>query len=447
MPAISRLTPRECYALMNSLVAQATGQADVTAVDTSTFVSAGEKVLASGYENTLNALSLVLARTIIAVRPYKAKFRIIQAIDTGMYSHRLRKISYFARTNLPAGNFNTNLFPGNLKTGHGEGADSTLGSEAVKSMWTQNQPVPLEMNFSGSDVWQTSNTTYIDQLKMAFRDERAFADFVAGIMTEWANDIESTKEAFSRMAVLNKIGSIIDKGSASQKINLTYAYNQKFGTNYTSAQLRTTYLDSFLKFFVAQFKLVSDRLEERSVAYHQDVTASRVNPESGSSETLHLLRHTPKADQVAMLYNPLFIDAQAQVLPSIFNPQYLDINNFEPVDYWQSNYDEDARPAIEVTPAVYDSSTGTQIAGDKVELAYVVGLIMDRDALLVDFQLEDALATPVNARKRYYNTWISMARNVIDDPTENAVLFYMEDPAEGAAKVGTAIVGTDKVSE
>ena len=445
---VSRLNPQEAYALMNSLVAQATGQADVTVTDTSTFVSAGEKVLATGYENTLNALSLVLGRTIIAVRPYRAKLASIQAIDTGMYSHRLRKISYFSRTNLPAGNFNTSLYPGNLMVGKGHGQDTTLGSEATKSMWLQNPAVPLEMNFSGSDVWQTSNTTYIDQLKVAFRDEASFGDFVAGIMTEWANDIESTKEAFNRMAVLNKIGSIYAAGSAAQKVNLTKAYNDKFGTAYTSAQLRTTYLESFLKFFVAQFKLASDRMEERSIAYHQDVTHSRPNPETGVSETLHLLRHTPKADQKALLYNPLFVDAQAQVFPSIFNPQYLSIDNFEAVEYWQSNYDEDARPAVGVVPAVFDQTSGHQIVGAQVEIPYVVGLIFDRDALLTDFQLEDALATPVDPRRRMFTTWLSMARNVIDDPTENAILFYMEDESEGGSnRVGEAIVGTAEAGD
>lgn len=437
------LTPQDCYALMNALVAEATGQSDISVTDLSSFVSAGETVLATGKENTLNALSLVLGRTIIATRPYKAKLSSVQAIDTGDYSHRLRKISFFSRKALPAGDWNTDVAPENLFQGKTNAQDTTSGHESVKSMWVQNQPQALEMNFAGQSVWDESTTVYEYQLKPAFRDPAVFADFVAGIMTEKANDIESEKEAFNRVAILNKIGDIYLNGSAAQKVNLTYAYNQRFGTNYTTAQLLSTYLESFLKFFVSTFKLASDRMTERSVLFHKDITKSVANPETGVSETLHILRHTPKADQKALLYNPLFVESQAWVLPSIFNPEYLSIENYEGVDFWQSNYDEDARPAVNIYPAYYDTTDGTQKKGDQVNLPYVVGLLFDRDAILTDFQMEGSATSPLEARKRYYNIWWHFSKNAINDPTENAVLFYMEDPAEGAAVVGTAIVGTD----
>ena len=143
------LTQQDCYALMNQLVAEATGQADITVADLSSFVSAGEKVLSTGTENTLNALSLVLGRTIVAVRPYRAKLMSVQAIDTGEYSHRIRKISYFSRNALPAGNWNTQLYPENLFQGKTNAQDATSGHESTKSMWMQNQPQALEMNFGG----------------------------------------------------------------------------------------------------------------------------------------------------------------------------------------------------------------------------------------------------------------------------------------------------------
>lgn len=439
------LTPQDCYALMNELVAQATGQKTLAVVDTSSFVSAGETVLSTGVENTLNALSLVLGRTLVAVRPYKARYRSIQAIDTGEYTHRLRKISYFSRNALPAGDWNTQLYPENLAQGKTNAQDTTSGHESTKSMWVQNQPQALEMNFAGSDVWQDSTTIYEKQLKPAFRDPAVFADFIAGIMTEKANDIESQKEAFGRMTVLNKIGDIFLNGTAAQKVNLTAAYNTYYGTNYTSAQLRTTYLKSFLEFFVAQFKLASDRMTERSANYHAAVTKTVANPETGVSETLYILRHTPKADQKALLYNPLFVNAQAQVLPEIFNPQYLNIENFEGVDFWQSNYSEEVRPQVNIIPAVYDAATGLQTTGEQVQLPYVVGMIFDRDAMMIDFQLDDAATTPLEARKHFRNMWWSFEKNAINDPTEQAILFYMDDQAESSAVVGTAIVGESAV--
>ena len=442
------LTPQDAYVLMNALVHEATGQSDINVVDLSSFVSAGEKVLATGTENTLNALSLIIGRTIIATRPYKAKLSSVQAINTGEYTHRLRKLSYYAKNALPAGDWNTQLYPENLYQGKGDAQDTTSGHESVKSFWTQNQPQAVEMNFCSQNVWDYSLTVYEYQLKPAFRDPAVFAQFMAGIMTEMANDIESEKEAFNRIAILNKIGDIYLNGTSAQKVNLTAAFNAKFRTNYTSAQLRTTYLKEFLAFFVSTFKLASDRMTERSLAYHMDIPKAFTNPETGASETLHILRHTPKADQKALLYNPLFVEAQAQVLPAIFNPEYLNIDNFEGVDFWQSNYDEDARPAVNVYPAVYDATTGTQIKGDQVNLPYVVGLLFDRDAILTDFHQETAASSPLNPKRMYRNLFWHFSKGAINDPTENSILFFMDDESEGGDnRVGSAIVGTAEAGD
>lgn len=84
------LTPVDAHNIMNALVKQATGQQAITAVDTSSFVSAGELVLATGVENTLNALSMVIGRTLMAVRPYRAKLMLINALNTNAYTTRLR---------------------------------------------------------------------------------------------------------------------------------------------------------------------------------------------------------------------------------------------------------------------------------------------------------------------------------------------------------------------
>lgn len=418
------LTPRDCHALINLMVKEATGQdATIQAVDSSTFVSCGEAILASGMENTLNALSLVLGRTFMAVRPYSGKLRLINAIDTGEYAHRLRKISFYSRESQASGDWNTQSFD-NLVMGYDNGTNS---GASTPSMWEQNQPVPLELNFSGSSVWEDSTTVYEYQVKQAFRSESDFAEFVSGILTEKGNDIESQKEAFNRMALLNHIAGLYDLGAAvvAPKVrrNLTYDYNAKFNTNYTTAQLLSTQLKPFLEFFVAEFKKESDWMTNRSALRHW----SPAKTIGGVNYTL--LRHTPKERQKAVLYRPLFTEAEALVMPEIFNPQYLDINNYEGVDYWQNAADP---MNIDVIPAIPDSfSTGyPTVAGNEVKDIVVLGMLFDTDALMVDYHLERQAVTPLEARKGYRNMWWTFSKNAIGDFTENAVLFFMEDPSE-----------------
>lgn len=422
------LTPLDAHALMNALVAQATGQTSVTATDTSSFVSAGEMVLATGMENTLNALSLILGRTLVAVRPYGAKLNILNALNTGMYSHRLRKISFYAREALPAGNFNTDLYT-NLAEGYDNGSNGATGStpptNSTASMWEQHQAVPLELNFAGSSVWQDCITVYEYQVKQAFRDEQSFNAFVAGILTEHGNDIEQQKEAFNRMTLLNYIAGVYDldaASSAGRVVNLTKAFNDYFGTSYSTSDLQTTYLKEFLEFFISEYKRYSDLLTYRSASFHHA-------PAGPNGEAL--LRHTPKDKQRFICYNPFWLKARAMVMPEIFAPQYLAEPQFEAVDFWQSFNDG---PAIKVTPAIpdFDSTSGTyktQIAGSAVSLDYVLGILYDEDAIMTDFQLESSITSPLEARKAYRNIWMSISRNAINDFTENAIIFTMENPA------------------
>lgn len=412
------LTPRDAYAIMNLLVKEATGQQAITVTDVSSFISAGELVLATGRENVINSLSLVLNRTMVASRPYKARLDLMEQVDTGLYSSRIRKISYYAKDALPSGNFNTDLFT-NLQEGYTNGQNTQANPNSTKSQWEQHPPVALEMNFAGSSTWQDCATMYEDQLQAAFRGPEEFNRFVSGYLTEHANDIESQREAWNRMNLLNKLASVYDMSAdmPGSVINLTAAFNDEFGTSYTSAQLRTTYLKEFLAFFVSTVKLTSRMMEHRTANYHW----SPAKTVGGVSYTL--LRHTPRDRQRMYLYAPMFVKAEAMVLPEIFNDQYLKLSDYQGVDYWQT---PDAGAMINVTPAITNTTTGVQEAGDPVN-TYVVGMITDVDGLMTNWQAEISRSTPVEARKGYRNVWTTFLKNNLCDNTENAVIFVMED--------------------
>ena len=408
-------TPLDCYALINAIAKEATGQEPtLQAVDTSTFVSVGETILKSGVENTLNAIGLVLGRTFMAVRPYKAKLRILNALNSGLYANRMRKISFYSRDAEPSGAFNTDLYT-NHAMDYDNGAN---GGASLPTMWEQNQPVPLEMNFGGRSVWDDSTTVYKDQLQVAFSSEAEFAKFMSGVMTEKGNDIETQKEAFNRALLLNRLAGIYDMNTQTGgAIDLAAAYNTEMNTNYSRQSLLTSQFTSFLEFVIAKIKKLSDQLTDRSALYHWSPTKT-IN---GVSYTL--LRHTPKEKQKLIMYKPFWIDSEARVLPQIFNDEYLKPENYEGVNFWQNAQNPSA---IDVTPAVPDpNDPTTQTVGTQVQLEYVVGLLYDEDAMMIDYQLDSADSTPVEARKRYFNIWYHFAKNMIDDYTENSILLYI----------------------
>ena len=419
------LTPKDAYAIMNLLVQEATGQASIQATDVSSFVSAGELVLATGTENVLNSLSLVLNRTLVASRPYKSRLDLMEQVDTGLYSSRIRKISYYANDALPSGDFNTDLFT-NFSDGYTNGQNTPGSPNSTKSMWEQNPKYPLELVFGGSSTYQYCLTRYEDQLQTAFRSPEDFNAYIAGWLTESGNDIESLREAWNRMNLLNKIAATYDMSSdmPGSVVNLTYEYNQEFNTNLLTADLLSTYLKEFLAFMVARIKLDSRMMEHRTVNYHW--TPPKNN---GAGNPLALLRHTPRERQRLYLYEPLFIKSSAYVLPEIFNPEYLAMSQYQGVDYWQT---PDGGMSINVTPAVIETDTtdpdyGTVVSGSAVETV-VVGMLTDVDALMTNFQAEIARSTPIEARKGYRNVWTTFLRNNMIDQTENTIIYVMEDP-------------------
>lgn len=407
------LTPIDGCVFMNALYNQATGKTDVTNVDASNFASVGEQVLATGTENVYNSVSIVMGKTLAAVRPYNAKLGIIQAISTGEFTHRLRKISFYSKDAINAGFVNTDLYT-NLKDGYDNGSNS---GNSVPSMWKQDIPPVLEMNFAGSIVWQEELTLFEKQISMAFRSPEELATFLNGVMLNKMNTIEKRKEGFRRGTLLDHIAMtylLSTYTSGTTCIDLIAKFNSTYGTSYSRNTILQSHLDDLLKVFVTEFKLASDYLTEYSSLYHYNP------PKTVDGVDYVLNRQTHKADQRSILYGPLFTRAKASVLPEIFNPQYLDVKANEFVNYWQSIK---SPTEIKIKPSV--PIDGNNITSENVVLDYFVGILFDRDAILVDTQWEDSAVTPLEARKKFRNMIWDFSYNPISDPTENCVIFYL----------------------
>ena len=420
------------YALMTAVIKQLTGEDSYQVIDAQGFLDAGKLALSYDTDEIFNALSIVCGRLFTATRPYKAPLWIIDSISNGAFTARMRKISYYSNKPIPSGAFNTNLYT-NLAEFYDNGTNS---GSSTASMWEQHPVTPLEMNFMSSSTWQDCLTRYEDQLKIAFTNESEWTQFWNGVLTEKGNDIEQEKEAHNRTTLLSRIGIAGAIGDSLSAINgvqtvidMTAAFNAYYNTNYTGAQLRTTYLKEFTAFFIAKFKEVSNLMTRRSLMYHWAPVYTDSN-----SEDHFILRHTPKSEQRFMLFTPFWERVKANVMPEVFNDQYLDFNKqFEAVDFWQSlSATELDRAGINITVTVPDwLESAITSGGTTVDTAYtfnptyVLGCLFDKDSVMTDFQFDRADATPIEARKHYVNTWSTFAKGAIGDPTENFVVFIM----------------------
>lgn len=422
-------TVKDAHTVMTLMGRQATGNQALTVVDATGFISTGSLIKAMGTETVFNTVSIVLNRLIVASRSYRRNLYLMDAMDSGVFSALMRKISFYSDDPMATGASNTDLYT-NFAEGYTAGENGTNAvtgnPNSTKSQWEQHRKEPLEMHFISQAEWQYGITLDEDRLEIAFRNEEEFNRFMAGYLQEHANDIETTHEAWNRLALLNKVASIYAMASDMNggAVDLVAAYNAKYGTSYTGTQLRTTYRKEFLAFFVAMVRQYSDYMAERNKLFHWSVDKT-IN-----GVTQSILRHTPYDKQRFYLYDRFFIDAESEVLPEIFHDDRLDIKKqYQPITFWQSISSAtagDPRAQINFTPVITNTSTGAQeTAAAPVVLPYVLGLITDVDGLMTNFELERADTTPVEARKHYRNTWNTFRRGAICDPTEKAVLFYM----------------------
>ena len=396
------LTPVDVYALMNAVVSQATGRTDLAVIDTTTFASVGEIVLRTGTENTLNAISTVIGKTIFSVRPYKGKLESLRVAQQ-RWGGQIRKIINLYDEAEKSDDWNTDV------------AQNALADGGSFDMYKIRKPKALQLNFYGTKVLQKHITRFRDQLSLAFHNEDEFIRFIDSVMVEFSNEIELLNEAESRATLLNFMAGISSMGLT--EVDLVAEYNNEYGTQYTRAQLLSTYIESFMKFVAAEIKIYSSRLTDMSTLYHANLT-----------EYNKIMRHTPKERQKMVMYEPIFIKTQAEVYSGLFNPEYLDIGSFEGVNYWQS---QSTPTAINVKPNILNVADGSsKNAEAAVELDYVLGILFDEEACGVMPQFDYSSTTPFNSAGGYYNMFMHWRFNSYCDYTENAVLFVMGEGGE-----------------
>ena len=393
------LTPRDVYSLMNSIVAQATGQTSLTATDTSSFVSVGEILLRTSAENTINAISTVLADTIFSVRPYAGKLESLR-VSQRRWGAQVRKIVNLYSEAEASQDWNTDLDGGSPKLADGNSID----------MYKIKAPKAMQLNFYGTAVLQKHITIFRDQLALAFSSEAEFVRFIDAVMTEFNNEVELLNENKARLTLINFMAGIHDMNLV--EVDLVDEYNTDHNTTYTRAQLLTTYIEDFMKYVAAKIKVYSELLTDMRSDFHANIT--------GMSK---ILRHTPKERQKMIMYNPIFIEAESEVYSGLFNPQYLDIGTFEGVNFWQ---DPLSPTSIKCKPNILNVANGqSATAAAAVSIDYVLGLLFDEEALGIMPQFDYASTSPFNSAGGYYNNFLHWRFNSYNDYTENAVLFVL----------------------
>ena len=389
--AVNTMGIQDAYALIAELHLQATGRKVLTPVSTVDFISVAQATLANGYEPVLNAISQVIGRTLVAVRPYDRKFRGLE-ISNDRWGGIIRKLSFADRDPISNPSF-------------------TLTEGAAVDQFVVRKPVVLETRYVGSDLWQGQYTITTKQLELAFSGPEEFARFMSGLMTHFANEREQWLEEMSRITLANFMGALHVLGTG-HVIHLLTEYNAATGLSLTSTTVRQpANFPAFAKWCYARVNTLSRMMTERSQLFQQVITGYPI------------LRHTPVQDQRIFLDADLMSHMEAEVLADTFHDNYLTLADTEAVSYWQNIQSPNS---ISVTP-VYIDATGTVVTNAANQaVSNVVGVMFDRDAVGYNIYQDTLDASPYNAKGQYYNLFNNVRIQYQNDVTEKGILLVLD---------------------
>lgn len=383
--------------LLTSIVQQATGQDVITPANLQDFVSVGTTALQSGYDPLLNAISVVLGKTIFSVRPYDERFGGLRA-DSLRWGNHVRKLKLA-----------DNEFESDQR--FYEAASDFWDDGDSADMYKIKKPKPVQLNFYGQNAWQDHVTVYRDQLDVAFHNPDELMQFTSMIMINMSNRMAQARETCARAALSNFIAAKNILG-AGHVIHLITEYNTQTGSSLTAATvMQPANYTTFIRWLAGYIKTLSRRMEERSSLFQQNITGRVVN------------QHTPRDRQKLYLLADYVNRMDAEVLSTTYNEQYLGIGDFEEVSFWQSIASPDE---IKVSPAYMDN-TGAIVNGAAQSMAKVFGVLFDEEAVMTQEVNQWNAPTPFNVAGGYTNFYFHKSDRYLNDFTEKGVVLLLDE--------------------
>lgn len=395
--SVNLMSIEQANLLLASLHEQATGQQAVAPTDLSGFVSMAQATLRAGYDPIINSLSQMIGKTIIAVRPYRAKFKGLE-LTAQRWGGITRKVNY-------------------IEGAPEEEKSYELTDGSAIDQYIVKKPKVLETHYYGRDVYSDTYTIFTTQLDTAFTSPEALGEFFSGLMMHFSNQREQWLEEMKRSILCNFIGakytSATAAGSVStdQVVHLLTEYNTESRQNLTKADV---YLPvnfrPFIQWVYAKINTIARLMAERSEKFQQRVTGKPI------------MRHTEASDLKMYLLAPLMDQIDAMAMANTYHNDMLKMVDREAVSYWQAidNPDE-----IKVTPSFVDGNLALETA-NAVVLDDVVGVLFDRDACGYNIYKDSMSTSPYNARGEYYNIFPHVEVQLQNDITEKGVVLFLD---------------------
>lgn len=388
----------DMHGLVNTITQEVTGQIDLVNEDLSNIVDVGEVLLnAKNVDVTYKVLNDETMRMIFSDRVYKGRIpSLLRTSDE--WGAVVKKMTM---KKLPEAQADPafNLQPGQSYDPHtfyGADVEQTLYSDQAGYMIPQSRP----------DI----------QLHSAFRGGGELFRFFNMFETWIKNSYTLKNDETGKRCMTNMMGNILTStNKRRQAINLLAEYKKAFPDSTVTAANAITD-PGFLRFASLHISLEMDRMAEMNTLHNA----------KGYE------RFTPMSDMHFVGLSDFVEGMNTYLQADVRHNEFTKLpNGLETVSCWQgigTNYDWESISSIDITP-----STPGDVPSAAVKESGIVAIIFDHWAL-GQFFYDNHATSEWNPLGEFYNTFYKMRGNWFNDLSEQAVMFYIKDPAEEAAQ-------------
>lgn len=361
-------------------------------IDYASFVDAGKTINdIGGAELSNNFISNLMNRIALTVdthRNYKGKYTDIFRGTIG-YGNTIQMImDGFYETQAA-------VF-GNLPT-DGQSVDQ----------YVVNRPTTHVRYYTNTNAYSIPVTITRDQLRKAWTTPESMDIFIRNVMGAVLNSNEYHREVGRINAVNSQIATCLSTpNDPTNVINLNHVLSQmgiveaSTTMNDTTDRLNKILVDSpdIVRYMVSTIRHYSRAIESPSNLYNTEGITT-FTPADG--KRLYLLDRFAKS-------------ADALIYQNAFNPEYNKLDNYVTVNYWQ-NAADDSKISADIK---YNALGGTE--------SNVIAVLFDEYAVAEYLHSQTMDATPYNARGKYWNYWLNVETELINNPFANTVVFTFD---------------------
>lgn len=372
----------QIYDIVNSVTSQALGRTDLTVVNDQGLIALGNTVLSSSTytDDFINTLVKRIGKTIVSFRSYRNAFNSLMK-DQIEWGAVVQKI----KVDMPTAEADQSY-------------DLTNGASV--DHYKVAKPSVKQKLFITDTPYQFKVTIQRVHLQEAFTSASAMGSFISAIFGEVQNAIELALENLGRTSLNNYMAELfVSDGVAGPRVyNLRSLYNANVPeAEQIAASKDCLTSEKFLRFAIGKIKDVSKKMRAMSVIYNDGTVT----------------RHTPLEMQKLFVLSEFETALETQVEYAAFNEQYVKLDGFEEVPYWQ-----DIKTPFNIK--IGRASDNTEINGTNI-----VACVFDTDALGMFTKESWTATTPFNAAGGYTNTFWHEKQLWFNDLSENFVMFTL----------------------